>query len=179
MFLLDPKHKDGKDGLFTIEATVEEFAADPLEMKFHGILMAPPCTHFTVSGNRLWKEKDEDGRTAEALATIDACLAIKDRYTPKWWCLENPVGRLRKLRRDALGEPRLLFHPYYYGDPYTKKTLLWGDFNPDLPRNEVSPTRYCKQGSWLQQLGGSSERTKELRSATPPGFARAFFLANP
>jgi hypothetical protein len=28
------------------------------------------------------------------------------------------------------------------------------------------------------KLGGKSERTKELRSETPVGFARAFFLAN-
>jgi hypothetical protein len=29
------------------------------------------------------------------------------------------------------------------------------------------------------KLGGNSEKTKELRSLTPAGFAQAFFEANP
>jgi hypothetical protein len=60
---------------------------------------------------------------------------------------------------------------------YTKRTLLWGRFQTPAPRR-VEPVRTSAQGSWLQQLGGSSERTKELRSITPAGFAAAFFAAN-
>lgn len=66
------------------------------------------------------------------------------------------------------------FNPCDYGDPYTKKTGLWGQFNTNLAKNPVEPT-----DNWIMRLGGSSERTKALRSATPPGFARAFFEANP
>ena len=75
-------------------------------------------------------------------------------------------------------EPRLKFDPCDYGDPYTKKTLLWGSFAVPEP-NRVEPIRSCKQGSWIQKLGGKSEKTKTLRSITPPGFAKAFFEANP
>ena len=109
--------------------------------------------------------------------------------------MENPVGRLRRMLRGEYkeGEPRiripyalkdtvsdinLSFHSCDYGNPYTKKTLLWGEFNTDLELNRVEPIRYNKQGSWLQSLGGKSDRTKELRSVTPPGFAQAFFKAN-
>ena len=88
--------------------------------------------------------------------------------------LENPVGRLRRW----LGPPTLMFNPCDYGDPYTKKTLLWGKFFPPK-QTKVAPVKVCAQGSWVQKLGGSSERTKELRSMTPPGFAKAFFDANP
>ena len=93
------------------------------------------------------------------------------------------MGRLANLRgtglRQAhLGPPKLIFQPHHYGDPYTKKTCLWGNFNPLLPRYDTQPERVCTQGSWLQRLGGSSERTKELRSMTPAGFASAFFTAN-
>ncbi len=102
-----------------------------------------------------------------------ACLRIIATCQPKFWALENPVGRLRKWMSD----PRLIFNPCDYGDPYTKKTLLWGRFN--LPeRNSVEPIRVCSQGSWLQKLGGKSEKTKMLRSITPPGFAQAFYEAN-
>lgn len=145
--------------------------------KAHMILAAPPCTHFSGSGAQYWPAKDRDGRTAEALSVVDACLDIIEDLDPTYWALENPVGRLRGLRERRLGEPKLIFNPCDYGDPYTKKTLVWGTFN--LPKKSpVEPIKVCKQGSWLQRLGGSSERTKELRSVTPPGFASAFMEAN-
>jgi hypothetical protein len=60
---------------------------------------------------------------------------------------------------------------------YTKRTALWGCFRCPTFRR-VEPVRTSKQGSWLQQLGGAGERTKEARSVTPAGFARAFYAAN-
>lgn len=140
----------------------------------HGILAAPPCTAFSGSGAQYWPAKDAAGDTLTALALVDACLRAVAIYRPAWWALENPVGRLRRW----LGPPSLSFNPCDYGDPYTKKTLLWGQFAP-LTKTPVEPERVCSQGSWLMKLGGKSERTKELRSATPKGFARAFFEANP
>lgn len=139
----------------------------------YGILAAPPCTHFTGSGAQYWKQKDADGRTLEALSVVDACMRIIHICKPRFWCLENPVGRLKNW----LGKPVMYFHPYEYGDAYTKKTCLWGVFNQPK-RKVVEPIRACKQGSWLQKLGGKSERTKTLRSVTPAGFAKAFYEAN-
>lgn len=144
----------------------------------HGILAAPPCDHFSVSGAQYWSEKDADGRTAAALDVVDACLRIVREARPSWWALENPIGRLRSLRADALGPVALAFDPCDYGDPYTKRTLLWGRFRLPMFRR-IQPERVCSQGSWLMKLGGKSEKTKRLRSATPQGFARAFFEANP
>jgi len=142
--------------------------------KVHGMLLAPPCDHFSVSGAQYWPAKDKDGRTLDALSIADACLRIVMVHDPVWWALENPVGRLRRY----LGPPAMMFNPCDYGDPYTKKTLLWGLFTPPV-KTPVKPVRACKQGSWLQQLGGKSEKTKRLRSVTPVGFANAFFKANP
>lgn len=60
---------------------------------------------------------------------------------------------------------------------YTKRTCLWGKFKiPEKKR--IEPIRVCKQGSWLQKLGGKSEKTKAARSVTPGGFAKAFYEAN-
>jgi len=83
-----------------------------------------------------------------------------------------------------LGKARLVFHPWHYGDAYTKRTCLWGTFNTALPRNPVAPVMYeqanGKRGSFMwAKCGGKSERTKELRSVTPPGFSKAFYEANP
>lgn len=150
-----------------------DLTKDDIPNSVHGILAAPPCTDFSGSGAQYWRAKDEDGRTAASLALIDKTLKIIEWTSPKWWALENPVGRLSKLR-PQLGSP-WYFQPHWYGDPWTKKTGLWGTFNKELPRNNVEPDPQ----SWIMKLGGKSERTKELRSMTPLGFAKAFYLANP
>lgn len=138
----------------------------------YGILAAPPCTHFTSSGAQWWAAKDADGRTEENLALVDKTLEIIGWFDPVFWAMENPVGRLPKLR-PTLGKP-WYFNPCDYGDPYTKKTGLWGKFNNKLVKNPVKPD----PNHWIYKLGGKSERTKELRSITPLGFAYAFFEAN-
>lgn len=67
---------------------------------------------------------------------------------------------------------------------YTKKTGLWGNFNADLKTAPVEPIikkdkiRNRSYSPIHMATGGKSERTKELRSITPLGFARAFFAAN-
>lgn len=142
----------------------------------HGILAAPPCTHFAASGARWWADKGTEA-LLEGLSVVDACLRIVTLTKPQWWVLENPVGRLR----DYLGPPLHTFDPCDYGDPYTKRTQLWGQFTPPLPLfiggdRSVEPT----EGSKMHRLyGGKSERTKTMRSMTPAGFAKAFFDANP
>ena len=141
----------------------------PPPQGIYGILAAPPCTDFASSGARWWEAK---GKSAllEALSIVDACYRIISIANPVFWCLENPIGRLVHY----LGEPVLYFDPCDYGDPYTKKTCLWGNFN--IPaKNPVEPTEGSKM--W-RCYGGKSERTKRLRSATPPGFAQAFYEAN-
>lgn len=145
-----------------------------IDRPVHGILAAPPCAPFAGSGAQYWKRKDTNGETLDGVSLVDAALRCVAIYKPEWWALENPVGRLRKW----LGPPRLIFNPCDYGDAYTKRTCLWGDFQ--LPKKTpVTPIRACEQGSWVQRLGGKSERTKMLRSATPLGFAKAFREANP
>lgn len=134
----------------------------------HGILAAPPCTAFAGSGARWWAEKG-DQAVFDGLAVVDACLRAVALYSPKWWALENPVGRLRTW----LGEPRYSFNPCDFGDPYTKKTLLWGRFNPPA-KSWVMPT----EGSKMHVLPPTEDRAAK-RSETPMGFAKAFFEANP
>lgn len=142
----------------------------------YGILAAPPCTEFAVSGARWWKGKDPR-LLDEALDVVDACLDIIGSYDDlAFWALENPIGRLKRLRWDRLGEPALTFNPCDYGDPYTKRTQLWGDFN--LPaKNPVEP-RYVELKGGKRQPYNYGWKSAEERSKTPEGFARAFFEAN-
>ena len=138
----------------------------------HGILAAPVCTVFSGSGAR-WPRSDDEIR--EALALVDACVRLAYVLKPIWWAMENPVGKLNKW----LGDPVMSFQPNDYGDPYTKRTLLWGNFNAaglEAAKNPVAAT----EGSKLWRgYGGKSERTKQARSITPPGFAQAFCDTNP
>lgn len=133
----------------------------------YGILAAPPCTHLSSSGARWWKEKGKE-KLIEALSISDACLRLALLTKPKFWCIENPVGRLSRY----LGKPHMTFHPFEYGDPYKKRTCLWGNFNIPI-KNLVEPT----EGMKLYLLPPSKDRSK-LRSITPPGFAQAFYEVN-
>ena len=74
-----------------------------------------------------------------------------------------------------MGEPAYKFHPFYFGDAYTKRTFLWGKFN--IPEKKYLEPLEKDNPGW-KNLGGKSERTKELRSITPMGFANAFYEKN-
>lgn len=144
------------------------------QKKVYGVLAAPPCTHFCVSGSRWWKEKG-DKALLEGLSILDACFRIIAIARPKFWCLENPIGRLVHY----LGEPTLIFHPWEFAlyddlekNNYTKRTCLWGKFN--IPTKKPGPKPHNKTFIWYC---GEKNRS-EIRSITPSGFAKAFFLAN-
>lgn len=137
--------------------------------RVHGLLAAPVCTAFAGSGA---KHRRSDDVVRDGLALVDACVRLAWALDVDFWAAENPVGKLVKW----LGEPTLRFQPNEFGDPYTKKTLLWGRFNKHLRRTPVEPTDGSKM--WAR-YGGKSERTKAARSETPPGFSRAFHEANP
>lgn len=138
------------------------------EMPVHGILAAPPCTDLASSGARWWTGKGQRALN-DALAVADACLRLVALCRPEWWALENPVGRLSRF----YGPPQFAFDPCDFGDPYTKRTHLWGSFT--IP--ELSPVA-ATEGSKMHLLPPSSDR-QALRSETPAGFARAFFEVNP
>lgn len=133
----------------------------------YGILAAPPCTHLARCGARWWKQKGQPA-LFEALAIVDACMRIILISKPKFWCLENPVGRLSLY----LGRPKIYFNPYDYGNPYTKKTCLWGKFNFPI-KNPVQPI----DKNFIHTMSPGPNRTLR-RSITPSGFAQAFFEAN-
>lgn len=88
----------------------------------------------------------------------------------------NELDRIR--RKDAVGVTMDEAMFVLQCNAYTKKTGLWGSFNRDLQKSPIEPVRCCKQGSPLMMLGGKSMKTKNIRSATPQGFAKAFFEAN-
>jgi len=165
-----------------------------------GVLAAPPCTDFASSGAQYWKVKDKDGRTAASVNLVRCALRIIEMCKPDWWALENPVGRLPQLVPELRQCPVWYFHPWEFGgwlpvgfkshthrawpaqDAYTKKTGIWGTCRMPEKRPVVPQYITCSSGKryspvhWTTR--DSDVYTKEVRSTTPAGFARAFFAAN-
>lgn len=137
----------------------------------YGILAAPPCTVFSLAGNWVKRSNEE---MLEALSVVDACLRIIYKAKPKFWALENPVGKLKNW----IGESIFRFDPWEFGDGTFKKTALWGNFNKPIQTVFEKPERIPYSQTPIGRLGGKSAKTKELRSITPQGFAKAFFKAN-
>ncbi len=79
-----------------------------------------------------------------------------------------------------MGKPALEFSPYEYGDPYKKRTHLWGYFNEPI-KNPVKPNPKKFDVLLTKEIHpeyyGKLTRT-ERRAITPAGFAKAFFEVN-
>lgn len=154
---------------FSVEFFTENFDIGEV----YAILAACPCTDFASSGARWFKDKDADGRTEASKELVFQTMRTIEYFRPNIWALENPVGRIERLT--GLPKARMTFEPHHFGAPYTKKTILWGNFNPDLPTANVEPTEGSKMHT---KYGGKSLATKNARSETPEGFSYAFFMAN-
>lgn len=152
-----------------------------------GIIANPPCTHYALSGAKHFAKKDADGRTEASNLLVSKIKEIidfvKDEYELLFWQVENPMSRIHKLN-PWLGKVIHKFNPTDYAgyaedsesERYNKKTWLWGEFN--IPKQDGKMIPLQKDFPGFKNLGGGSERTKELRSITPTGFCLAFFEAN-
>lgn len=152
----------------------------------YGVLAAPTCTMFSTARTTAKTPRDFRG----GMKLVIRCLEIiweckyQENSPLKFWALENPQGLLRRF----LGRPPFTFHPYDFGDRYSKRTDLWGDYEiprkkpvvltakeiadcsinnrplPPLPTGYVLPTDF--------------NQVAARRSMTAQGFAKAFFRAN-
>jgi hypothetical protein len=166
--------------LYKVGCYIEQFTAYIPNIDIFDIAFAfPPCTDLAGSGARWWKQKGPIA-LKNALDLVKCCWTIINKT--KSYMLENPVGRLSTQWK----RPDYIFNPCDFGaylspptDAYTKKTCLWTGGNFKFPEfKPIDPIKVCPQGSWIQKLGGKSSKTKNLRSATPMGFATAVYEAN-
>lgn len=153
----------------------------------------PECTDLTVAGARHFEAKRADNPLFQIEAAELADLVrIVGLVTGAAWAFENPVGVLSSMYR----KPDFTFHPcdfagylpaddahplypevYPGRDRYNKTTCIWcgGGFVKPKPRREEPES---KENPGWKLCGGKSTRTKNIRSATPRGFAQAVFEAN-
>ena len=156
----------------------------------YGILAAPPCEEFSIAKNSNLPKDFKKG-----METVNACLKIIEICKPKFYALENPIGYLQNF----LGKPNFIFQPWEFGNPWTKKTGIWGNFN--LPKkkynnwDEVIKIKelYIRPGrkkpsiaflhksakQYIPEFKNTNCKTDaDFRALTPQGFAKAFFRVN-
>jgi len=158
----------------------------------------PVCTDLAVSGAAWFKKKAEADPFFQEAAVSHAIWCdrlFNSLHVP--YFIENPVSVLATKWR----KPDYSFHPYEYGgyirdddaehprwpeyiaprDAYKKKTCLWTGNGFVMPTKvAVDCEGYHGNGysTAMMKLGGKSQRTKDIRSATPRGFAKAVCDAN-
>jgi len=158
----------------------------------------PPCTDLAVSGAAHFKKKREADPKFQSKAVhhVYQCSKMFEALKIPYF-IENPVSVLATKWR----KPDYSFHPYEYGgyipedeaehpqwpeyiparDAYRKKTCLWTGNGFRMPeKKEIDCSDYYGNGysKPMMKLGGKSMRTKNIRSATPRGFAQAVMESN-
>ena len=94
-----------------------EFKEKYLDEKSPDVLLAsPPCERFSIAC-RTWPKIG----IKKAMEIVGACFESVGVLKPKYWMIENPMGRLRWF----LGKPGITIRQCDYGAPYQKKTDLW------------------------------------------------------
>jgi hypothetical protein len=147
--------------------------------KIYGILAAPPCAMFSFARTRAKTPRDFKAGMALVFACLRIIWGVRCRTKLTFWALENPLGYLRQF----LGKPTFTFDPCDFGDPYTKKTDLWGYFN--IPKKHpvklsADEIARCKiNNRKLPSISGiTGNKQADKRAITPAGFAKAFFEVN-
>tara|TARA_R100001463_G_scaffold13359_2_gene35654 strand:- start:21 stop:650 length:630 start_codon:yes stop_codon:yes gene_type:complete len=154
-----------------------EFDTSKVPFKPDIIWASPPCTYFSVASIGKHWNKNHTPKTEQAVfgvKVIKKTIQIIQELNPKYWYIENPRGKLRKL--DIVkGLPRTTVWYCTYGDKRAKPTDIWTNnlrsvFNPDgwQPRPECfngnknchheSAPRGSRTGT--QGLKGNYERSK-------------------
>jgi len=147
-------------------------------MEFDLCIFHPPCTYLTTTGNKWMKPEFRDrfpDRLEQREDAVDFFMKLA-RVDCDKIAIENPAGIMSTRWR----KPDQYVHPYYFGDPHSKKTGLWLKGLPKLvPTNMVEPNMYIyknggRDSMWhMESLKLPPDERARVRSKTFPGFANA------
>lgn len=143
------------------------------------IIAHPPCTYLSKAGAcRLYPVKGlvDPCRYSKGLQAKEFFMKIYNANC-SYICIENPTP----LKIFELPKPTQIIQPYQFGEPYSKRTLLWLKGLPKLKPTKIitehipyiscgtSKIRVLKKSKGFQEVGGSSK----VRSLTFEGIALA------
>lgn len=144
------------------------------------VLASPPCEGFSVMN--IGKNWYRDNRPKTDVARMGYFLVAKTRWLieewqPKYFVIENPRDKLRKLDVVADLERRTVTY-CQYGEERMKPTDLWGGFPPGLILAEA-----CKNGDPCHvraprgsSTGTQGKMTYAQKSKIPYDLANQFRL---
>lgn len=137
VFTTDYEEIDGQDLIADIHTLSEkDFPYQP------DILWAsPPCEGFSVAAigkNWNYDNTPKTDSARRSVALVEQTLRMISELKPKYFFIENPRGKLRKLSLLA-NIPRYTVTYCQYGDTRMKPTDIWTNF-PFVPR------KMCKNG---------------------------------
>ncbi len=144
------------------------------------ILASPPCEGFSVMqiGKNWTKEHEpKTGKAIEALDLVSVTRQLITEFNPKFWIIENPRAKLRKLPIMAGLERRTVTY-CQYGEKRMKPTDLWGGFPPSLVLKPI-----CKNGDSCHVSAPRGSRTgtqgmdRDLSAKIPEQLALAICCA--
>lgn len=158
-----------------------------IKEKWDLLIAFPPCTYLTSAGTRHFStrvnpiEKVEE-RKKEREKAVQFFMEFANADCDKI-AIENPVGYMNTHFR----KPNQIIHPYYFGDPFAKRTCLWlkniSELQPTNMLPKPEPMYVCqgekckgKKIGWCEGVKGTSGGQKgraKARSKTFPGIARA------
>jgi hypothetical protein len=108
-----------------------DFDVDKLPYAPDMIWTSPPCTSFSVASIGHHWNKDNTPKTEKAelgVAIVKKTIDIIEQLQPKYWFIENPRGKLRKL--DFMQDfSRKTVTYCSYGDMRMKPTDIWTNFD--------------------------------------------------
>lgn len=114
------------------------------------VVAFPPCTKLSCIGAAHWERWRADGSQDAAVAFF-LSFVHELTHVPRV-AIENPAGVMSTRWR----RPDQYIQPWWFGEPWTKRTGLWLKGLPKLvTTNPVTP-----QGSWVggQRPGGRKDR---------------------
>lgn len=144
--------------------------------KWDLLIAHPPCTYLSAAGapNLVRHGKFNHERFQNGLGARDFFLSFYYANCDHI-CVENPAP----LKCFKLPKYSQIIEPFYFGDPWKKRTCLWLIGLPPLEiTNQVEPL-----GCWVYMSGSNSRTTLKTvkgvtspkeRSKTFPGIAAAF-----
>ena len=136
--------------------------------KYDMMIAHPPCTYMSRAGAR-WMYEGGKINNERLLKAMDAkYFFISLMQAPiNQIVIENPTP----LKIVGLPEHDQAIEPYYFGDPYSKKTLLWlknlpplmstcfTDYQPFLPSNTGGKKRGQKSSVGVSKSQKESSKT--------------------
>lgn len=160
------------------EYHIQDDVLNYLDFSWDLIIAFPPCTYLTNAGAvRLFNPdhsiKDFE-RYKKGLAARDFFMKFYNSDCPRV-CIENPVP----MKIFDLPKCDQIIEPYYFGDPWKKRTCLWLKGIPPLFYTDIVEPLGLWVGSTSRRNPGykeyflSSNRDPKIRSKTFPGVSRA------